>query len=110
MARKVFHNEVLEATDGPVTNISDTSGDEDLYDDSVAPVPDAEVMYSYDHSHGPAKGQDILGGAIAAAVVRFENKETEKLVKEYDFVHNSKELEDEEDQDEFEFVEHAHLN
>ena len=110
MARKVFHNEVIEATDAPLLNFSDTSGDEELYDESVAPVPDAEIMYSYDHTCGPVKGQDVLSSAITAAVARFENKETEKLVKEYDMVGDSKHIEEEEDHDSFEFIEHAHLN
>ena len=67
---------------------SDSSADEEVHDESTAPVPpaDAEVMYSYDKQTGPGKGSEILSLAISKAVERFETKQTEKLVKEYEFV------------------------
>ena len=44
-------------------------------------------MYSFDAAHGPNAGSDILSLAVNKAVKRFENKITEKLVKdEYDVV------------------------
>jgi len=90
---------------------SDSSADEDVHDASAAPEPasDAGVMYSYDVSHGPAKGSQILSLAINKAVERFENKETEKLAKEYEFIdarENDADGEYSADDDDFELVEH----
>lgn len=114
LARKVFRNEVVEATDGPLANISDSSGEEEMRDEYPKPVPDMDVMYSYDLSRGPGRGHDILSTAISQALVRFENKVTEKLAKEYDFADDGKDLgldalADPDDED-FELIEHAHLH
>jgi len=45
-------------------------------------APDAEITYSYDATRGPSHGSTILSNALAQAVERFENKATEKLVKD----------------------------
>ena len=66
---------------------SDSSAEEDVQEASAAPEPDAGVTYSFDAPRGPSNGSDILNMAINKAVERFENKETEKLVKnEYEVV------------------------
>ena len=77
------------------------------------PVPDAEIMYSYDATHGPGSGTDVLSNAVTKAVQRYENKVTEKLAKEYEFVDNGKELADgytaDADEDDFEMIDGANL-
>ena len=66
---------------------SDSSAEEDVREASAAPEPDAGVTYSFDAPRGPALGSEILNMAINKAVERFENKETEKLIKsEYEVV------------------------
>jgi hypothetical protein len=57
----------------------ESSADEDVEHPSDA--PDADVAYSYDAPKGPSGGSQILNHALEKAVVRFENKETEKLIK-----------------------------
>ena len=110
IARKVFRNEVLETGVGS----SDSSaGEEEVRDAAAAPVPDAEVMYSYDAKAGPGRGTDILSHAVTKAVQRYENKVTEKLVKEYEFVDSDKDLGGgyaaDADEDDFEMIDHANL-
>lgn len=61
---------------------SDSTVDEDVMEASAAPVPDADITYSYDASHGPGHGSQILNTALNHAVERFENKVTDKLVKD----------------------------
>lgn len=107
LARKAFRNEVVDAFDGPLAHVSDTSEEEDVLDASTAPIPaEADFMYSYDAPSGPRDGVDILSHAITQAVRRYENKETEKLVnKEYDVV-DSKEMAEliaDKDENEFDF-------
>ena len=64
-------------------NSSESSANEE----SAAPEPDAGITYSFDAAHGPIAGSDILSLAVNKAVERFENKATEKLIKdEYDVV------------------------
>jgi hypothetical protein len=60
---------------------SDSSGDEMPDESSVAPEPDADITYSFDEPKGPTHGSTVLSTALAKAVERFENTETEKLVK-----------------------------
>jgi hypothetical protein len=110
IAHKVFRNEVLDTGIGT----SDSSaGEEDVGEASAAPVPDAEIMYSYDAPHGPGSGTDILSNAVTEAVQRYENKVTEKLAKEYEFVNNGKELADgytaDADEDDFEMIDGVNL-
>jgi len=108
LARKVFRNEVL---DTGVASSDSSAGEEEIRDAAAAPIPDAEIMYSYDAASGPGEGTDILSHAITKAVQRYENKVTEKLVKEYEFVDNGKELGDgytaDADDDDFEMIDHA---
>ena len=96
-----------------MTVVSDSSGDEDIVDVSAAPVPEVDIMYSYDAAHGPGKGSDVLSHAINQAVLRYENKETEKLVKEYDLVEdvkdNNQDYAIDTDEDGFEMIDHARL-
>lgn len=60
----------------------DSSADEDVEEASAAPVPDAEITYSYDADKGPSHGSQILGQALAAAIERYEVRQTDKLIKE----------------------------
>ena len=115
LARKVFRNEVVDAMDGPLALVSDPSSEEDdVPDASAAPIPpEADFMYSYDSQSGPRAGGDILSYAITQAVRRFENNETEKLVhREYDVVNEKEmaEISTDENEADFEMIEHAHLN
>ncbi|KEF59170.1 uncharacterized protein A1O9_04014 [Exophiala aquamarina CBS 119918] len=116
LARKAFRNEVVDAMDGPLANVSDTSSDgEEVPDSSAAPLPaEADFMYNYDALTGPRAGNDILSNAITQAVRRFENNETEKLViKEYDVVSDKDAAAgyagDYDDEHDFEIIEHSHL-
>ena len=112
LARKAFRKEVVNAIDGPLAHVSDTSEEEEVADASEAPLPtEADYMYSYDHATGPRAGRDILSQAITQAVQRFENKETEQLINnEYDVVDDKEKAEASTDEDnDFEFVDFAHL-
>ncbi|KIW57292.1 hypothetical protein PV05_05861 [Exophiala xenobiotica] len=114
LARKVFRNEVVDAMDGPLAHVSDNSEGEEVPDASAAPVPaEADFLYSYDSTASPRAGSDILSHAITQAVRRYENNETDKLIKkEYDVV-DGKEMADvstDEDEFDFEVIEHSHLN
>ena len=86
LAKKVLQSDLHE-----VTGSSDTgSSDEEVMNMSNAPVPGGELLYSYD-ARGPSDGADVLSNAIMQAVKRFENKQTEQLVKkEYDLVMDGK--------------------
>lgn len=110
VARKVLQNDLNE-----VNLTSDAgSSDEEVVHSSVAPAPDADVMYSYDASSGPSAGGDVLSHAVMQAVKRFENKQTETLIKnEYDLVLDAKETEDAyagDAEDDFEVIEYEHLH
>lgn len=114
LARKAFRGDLVDAFDGPLAMVSDTtSSDEEVQDASAAPLPaEADFMYNYDESSGPAEGRDIFSSAITRAVQRFENTETEKLVtREYDVIDEAKEgySADEDDDDDFEVIEHSDL-
>ena len=109
LAKKVLQNDLNE-----VTTSSDTgSSDEEVAAQSEAPVPESEIMYSFDSKSGPSSGADVLSTAVMQAVKRYENKETDKLVKtEYDLVADVKEAEDEYLGDvevEFELIGHDEL-
>jgi len=110
IARKVFRNELSDTGIGS----SDSSGSEEECREAVAAAAaDPEVMYSYDATHGPGKGTDILSHAVTKAVQRYETKVTEKLVKEYEFVDSGREFADgynaDADEDDFEMIDHAGL-
>ena len=115
VARKVLHNDVLDAGAAP----SDSSADEiDVREASAAPVPDAEVLYSYDAADGhlqrrdrSGRGMEILSHAVTKAVQHYENNVTEKLAKEYDIV-DCKDFTEgysADDNDDFELIDHASL-
>ncbi|RMZ88107.1 hypothetical protein DV736_g4664, partial [Chaetothyriales sp. CBS 134916] len=116
LARKAFRNDVVDAMDGPLAHLGSdpsSSSDDDVSDASAAPLPAGEtLMYSYDERHGPSEGQHVLSNAVTAALVRFENTQTEKLVNsEYDVIdgveaHVATTADDDHD---FELIEHAHL-
>ncbi|ETN42928.1 uncharacterized protein HMPREF1541_02086 [Cyphellophora europaea CBS 101466] len=112
LARKAFRNNIDDAVDGPLALVTDASSDDDVMDASAAPLPaEADYMYSYDRPSGPANGRDVLSAALNKAVLRFESTETEKLVtREYDVIDQLKEgYAADEDEDDFEMIEHAHL-
>jgi hypothetical protein len=79
----------------PGLNVDDgdesvSSTEDELAEASVTPAPDADILYSYDAARGPAKGNEMLGVAVAKAVERHETKVTEKLVKdEYEVLDKS---------------------
>ena len=110
LAKKVLQNDFNE-----VNGASDTgSSDEEVVGNNEATaVPEAEIMYSFD-SRGPSTGADILSDAVMQAVKRFENKQTEQLVKnEYDLVMDGKD--DElayagDAEDDFELVGHVDMH
>lgn len=87
-------HDALEGTD--VSGNEDSSGsNSDLDEGTPAPAPDAGVMYSFDASHGPSQGSQILTAAMAKAVARFEEKETARLVSaEYDVLDSEGEVVD----------------
>lgn len=90
IAKKVLQNDLQD-----VTMHSDTSGDEEVAHINEAPVPESEIMYSYDAKSGPSNGADVLSNAVMQAVKRYENKQTEQLIKnEYDTMPDHKEFED----------------
>ena len=60
---------------------TDSSADEDV-EPSAAPEPDSGITYSYDAERGPSQGSQVLGYALTQAVERFENKATDKLLKD----------------------------
>jgi hypothetical protein len=71
--RRAMAADKLEATD--------SSADEEI-EPAVTNEPDAQVAYSFDADRSPNKGSQILGAALDQAVERFENKETERILKD----------------------------
>lgn len=68
----------------------DSSAEEEPVEPSAAPEPDAEITYTFDSTRGPSQGSQILSFAVAKAVERYENKVTDKLVKdEYEVLDES---------------------
>ncbi|KAL4787140.1 hypothetical protein BJX76DRAFT_41371 [Aspergillus varians] len=108
LAKVNFQNDVREALD---EGTSDSSAGEDRGDYAVtAAIP--EVSYDggavtvYEVS-----GETLFNDVIDKAVEKFETKETEKLVKEYEFVTRESEIAIGylADEDEFELVDHVNL-
>lgn len=91
IAKKVLQNDVHDITQNSDSN---SSGDEEVVGVTEAPVPSDEVMYSFDAQAGPSDGADVLSTAVMQAVKRFENKQTEQLVKTEYAVLDFKECED----------------
>ena len=76
-------NRKFDILSGQTTAVeSDSSADEEVEEASAAPAPDADITYSFDARRGPGQGSQVLSMAVTAAVERFENKMTDKLVKE----------------------------
>lgn len=102
-AKKLSRRDIDDTT-GP----SDSSAaEEDVKEASAAPEPDADIVYSYDAHRGPGGGSQILSIAVTKAVERFENKETEKLAKEYEFVDGRDGYLADADEDDFEIIDDA---
>ncbi|KAL4804065.1 hypothetical protein BDV18DRAFT_35235 [Aspergillus unguis] len=100
-----FHNDVREAlTEGT----SDSSAVEDN-DVSVPPVP--EVSQHDGPLDYEVSGQMLFNDMVDKAVEKFEVKETEKLVKEYEIITRESEVSIGylADEDEFELVDHVKL-
>jgi hypothetical protein len=85
-ATTAFRYDVNEILD---KGASDSSADEAICEPSAAntqPELLEQDVLSYD-----ASGNNILSAAVSKAVEKFETKETEKLVKEYEFVFEERE-------------------
>ena len=89
-----------------------------LYDSELdIPGNDPNIFYSFDARHSPDHaGETVLSTALARALERFDEKETDRIIREYDFVPESEgsgsvsdagsvQLEQDED---YEFVEATH--
>jgi hypothetical protein len=74
-ARDALRNDINSAS-------GESSADEDIEEPSAAPVPDADIAYSFDAERGPNHGSQILGLALAKAIERYEVRQTDKLIKE----------------------------
>ncbi|KAL4940172.1 hypothetical protein BDV06DRAFT_24722 [Aspergillus oleicola] len=107
LAKVNFRNDVQEAL-GEGT--SDSSAGEGA---NVAVVTTVPEVYRED---GPASlyeatGETVFNDMIDKAVEKFETKETEKIVKEYEFITRESEVSIGylADEDDFEFVDHVKL-
>ena len=60
---------------------SNTSAEEDVGAEAVAPAPDAQIMYSFDAPCAPTQGSQILNVALAKAIDKYEDTQTTKLVQ-----------------------------
>ena len=113
LVRKARRNEIDEGIEDSLAHASDNSSDDEAHYAATAFLPtEADFMYSYDAAGGPAMGRDVLSAALNQAVQRFENTETEKLVtREYDVIDHLKDgyTASEDDEDDFEMIEHAHV-
>ena len=56
--------------------------EDDCSQESSAPSSDEGITYSYDAPCGPRRGSHVLRQALVNAVVNFEGKQTDKLIKE----------------------------
>ncbi|KAL4735830.1 hypothetical protein BDV11DRAFT_208175 [Aspergillus similis] len=108
LAKVDFRNDVREALDEAT---SESSGVEDH--DVLAVAATIPEVY---HAEGPVdlyevSGETLFNDVVDKAVEKFEIKETEKLVKEYEFVTRDNELSVGyfADEDEFELVDHVKL-
>jgi len=110
-AKATLLNDVDEALSGAYDN-ADSSADEDVPEPGAA-SENPNIYYSFDAASAPREGDHILGIALARAVEKFEVKETEKLVREYEFVPHETQSEcgdrDNLDEDDFELVHRVEL-
>ncbi|WEW59172.1 hypothetical protein PRK78_004641 [Emydomyces testavorans] len=103
--RSVYDEGMKEASD-----LSDSLNDD--VPDPSSPADMREVFYSFDASSGPRAGEHLFSAALNKAVERFEFKETEKLVREYEFIEERESADSEgytADDDDYEMVDHATL-
>lgn len=90
--------------------ISDSSADEAVHEstatDAMVEMEDDDPLHSYD-----ASGNSIFSAAVSRAVEKYETKQTEKLVKEYEFVSKDDGPGNGyvADVDDFELVDHAEI-
>ncbi|EEP82163.1 predicted protein [Uncinocarpus reesii 1704] len=79
--------------------------------DLGSPTERIDVFYSFDARSGPRAGEHILSAALNKAVERFEIKETEKLVREYELIDDRESAESGyiADDDDYEFIDRASL-
>ncbi|KAL4864345.1 hypothetical protein BDV12DRAFT_14891 [Aspergillus spectabilis] len=109
LAKIDFRTDVQEALD---ITTSDSSGADDHGDPVIAAtVP--EVLQEQDDPVGlyEVSGETLFNDVIDKAVEKFEVKETEKLVKEYEFITRESEISIGylADEDDFELVDHVKL-
>lgn len=100
------------------SDLSDSYSD-DVPESYIDGVPDLkylaeqiEVFYSFDLPTAPRAGEHLLSAALNKAVERFETKETEKLVMEYEFVDEHESVCADgyiADEDDYEFVDREFL-
>ncbi|KAL4877755.1 hypothetical protein BJY04DRAFT_122462 [Aspergillus karnatakaensis] len=108
LAKIDFRSDVAEALD---INTSDSSADD--HSDPVVAANIPEVFQGQDDPVGlyGAAGEMLFKDAVDKAVEKFEVKETEKLVKEYEFITRESEISIGylADEDDFELVDHVSL-
>ncbi|GIK07752.1 hypothetical protein Aspvir_003419 [Aspergillus viridinutans] len=108
-SRISLHHDIQEILDN---GTSDSSSGEEV-EEPVAVEKSPEVMIvDEDETLDPydVSGQTILSDAVNKAVEKFETKETEKLVKEYEIVSHESEMgTGHPADDDFELVDHVQL-
>ncbi|KAF7128402.1 hypothetical protein CNMCM5793_003132 [Aspergillus hiratsukae] len=108
-SRVSLHHDIQEILDSGTSDSS--SGDEVVEPVAVEKSPEVIIVDEEETPHPyEVSGQTILSDAVNKAVEKFETKETEKLVKEYEIVSHESEmgtgyLAD----DDFELVDHVQL-